>query len=869
MRKALSLIVSLMLMSVVSFAGCSKKHSSDSSAVTGITLKSSTTICAGGTEQLTAISLPSNTANQDINWTSSDKSIVFVSNSGIVTGITTGSATITATSVFNAGKSATCVVTVAATAVDATDITLDKLILPLAVAASGTLSATIAPTGATNQNVTWSTSDSTVASISGTTGSGVSVTGIAEGSATITATCVSNSAVMASCTVKVGATVDVTGISLNKASDSISKGSTETLIATVIPATATNKNVTWSTSNPSVATVTSAGLVTGVANGNATITVLTIDGGFMATCIVTVSSSAAGAPTITSFSPASGAIGTTVNIIGTNFAGSASGNTVKFNGVAATVSSATSTLITVSVPAGTTTGTISVTTSGGSATSGSSFTVSTTTASSIYNLTGFASTVTGGGTLAETDPAYAKVSTPQQFLDALYSWYKGKAYGSYTTAVKVIEITADLNLGYLEVGTAVTSSTSGSSIMDNHAAAKLHPVLITTGVSKININQKNGGLTIFSRNGASIKHTCFNIKGTTNIIIRNLKFDELWEWDEGTKGNYDTNDWDFIDIGNGSDASNVWIDHCTFTKAYDGIIDIKGASSNITISWCKYTGDDGATNSNSFVRQQFTKFESSLSSYPMYNFLRTNGFSYEDMVQIAQGHDKTHLIGATTSSANAAFTITLHHDLFMNPWDRLPRLRGGQVHVFNIYVDDTLGLIAKRRRDAIVSTMTSANQIKMNGSGSTDATYKFNPFLNGTISTESGAILVEKSVYVDCLTPLRNNQTDPSNATYTGKVLALDSIYHFDNADGSTVDLRGNSNDTSVFTSKNTNGTGYMGPAQAAVIDFSWNTAAWNTSGLPYNYVMDDPTNLKSVLNSGAGAGVISWDYSNWLKTTY
>ena len=43
-----------------------------------------------------------------------------------------------------------------------------------------------------------------------------------------------------------------------------------------------------------------------------------------------------------------------------------------------------------------------------------------------------------------------------------------------------------------------------------------------------------------------------------------------------SKGNYDKNDWDFIDLGNGGTVTNIWLDHCTFTKAYDGIVDIKG-----------------------------------------------------------------------------------------------------------------------------------------------------------------------------------------------------------------------------------------------------------------------------------------------------
>jgi hypothetical protein len=160
-------------------------------------------------------------------------------------------------------------------------------------------------------------------------------------------------------------------------------------------------------------------------------------------------------------------------------------------------------------------------------------------------------------------------------------------------------------------------------------------------------------------------------------------------------------------------------------------------------------------------------------------------------------------------------------------------------------VDDTQALAAKRLRDQ--HTISSS--------------YNFNPPLNGSISTESGAILLEKSVYKNCLTPLRNNQTDPSNPAYTGKIMALDSIYHFDNADTTTVDYRG--------SSTNPPGNTYFGPAQAPVIAFSWNLPGGT---LPYTYTMDEPDQLQSILTdpaTGAGAGVLTWAKTNWMKTSY
>lgn len=252
-------------------------------------------------------------------------------------------------------------------------------------------------------------------------------------------------------------------------------------------------------------------------------------------------------------------------------------------------------------------------------------TIATILPNSAFNLTGFGGATTGGGVIAETDPAYRKVTNAMDLANALVSAYKTAG------SVKVIEITTNLDLGWNEIGSAVQNL--ASTPFRAHNPPQLHPRLLVTGVSLIDIKPRSG-LTIFSANGATIRHATFNIKGCANVIVRNLKFDEMWEWDEATKGQYDKNDWDFIDLGNGGAVSNIWVDHCTFTKTYDGILDTKAGCSAITISWCHYVGDDGATNTNSFVWQQINSLESNRTSYAFYNFLRVNGFSTTDIVTI-------------------------------------------------------------------------------------------------------------------------------------------------------------------------------------------------------------------------------------------
>jgi len=96
-----------------------------------------------------------------------------------------------------------------------------------------------------------------------------------------------------------GGTVYVTGVTLNKTTLTLTLtvNGTEKLIATVAPDNATNKAVTWSSSDPTKATVAADGTVTAVAAGTATITVTTTEIGYSASCVVTVTPPPVSIPT--------------------------------------------------------------------------------------------------------------------------------------------------------------------------------------------------------------------------------------------------------------------------------------------------------------------------------------------------------------------------------------------------------------------------------------------------------------------------------------------------------------------------------------------------------------------------------------------
>ena len=173
--------------------------------------------------------------------------------------------------------------TTVAAAVAVTGVSVDET-ASVNVGETTTLTATVSPDDATNKNVTWTSSDEAIATVDA---NGV-VTGVAAGEATITVTSVADNNKKATCIVTV-TTVAVTGVSVD-ATASVNVGETTILTATVSPANATNKNVTWTSSDEAIATVDANGVVTGVAAGEVTITVTSVeDNTKTATCTVTVS----------------------------------------------------------------------------------------------------------------------------------------------------------------------------------------------------------------------------------------------------------------------------------------------------------------------------------------------------------------------------------------------------------------------------------------------------------------------------------------------------------------------------------------------------------------------------------------------------
>ena len=250
-------------------ATCSVRVSAKIITVTSISLdKTSLSMQVGETETLTATVKPDDATDKTVVWTSSDNAVASVSNGKIIA-LKSGKATITAKS---GTCSAECVVTVS---VNTESITLDKTTLSLAVGESATLTATVKPDDATDKTGAWSSSDESVASVDNG-----KVTAVKSGTASVTAKCGGRTA---ECVVTV--TVPVSSISLDKTTLSLAVGETATLTATVKPDDATDKTVTWSSSDEVVVKVDN-GKVVALTTGQARITAAV--GNITASCDVAV-----------------------------------------------------------------------------------------------------------------------------------------------------------------------------------------------------------------------------------------------------------------------------------------------------------------------------------------------------------------------------------------------------------------------------------------------------------------------------------------------------------------------------------------------------------------------------------------------------
>lgn len=355
-----------------------------------------------------------------------------------------------------------------------------------------------------------------------------------------------------------------------------------------------------------------------------------------------------------------------------------------------------------------------------------------------YNPFGFASLTVSN---RSNNEAYVKVADEIEFLDALLD-----------EDIQVIEIAADLSLGSKEVEAKLNAIDKSldqyRNVYRTHSREPiLHPVLKATGVGRVRIRLREN-LIIYSKTGNAIKHAGFEIDESKDIVFRNLKFSELWEWDDLDKGQYKRNDWDYFVI---EKSAGIWFDHLTFEQAYDGIIDVKDGCSNLTLSFSKLD-----FNPNDFIRTQIDALEENKDLYPYYQSLREKGITKEEIIRLASYQKKGFNLGNTTDGEGfESITFTFHHLEVYNLQDRMPRIRKGDAHLYQIILDNSgitdLGLKINQKGETLVN--------------------------QGIVTTEAAAVFMENSVFINVATPLKTHQDSNADSKYTGKFRIINSAY--------------------------------------------------------------------------------------------
>lgn len=239
---------------------------------------------------------------------------------------------------------------------------------------------------------------------------------------------------------------------------------------------------------------------------------------------------------------------------------------------------------------------------------------------------------------------------------------------------------------------------------NNGATAIAHPELFAPGRTNGTVGMLLLGAnkTIYSAFGnGGFRRGTIAIGGRSNLILRNLAFRELWEWDDATLGDYDRNGWDYLSVTSATNgplvterAHHVWIDHCDFEKSYDGSFDFVRGADLITVSWTRIGGVVSGDTAR-WVQRQFEHLEANRAQFPYYNFLR--GFrSVADIYRREVFQLKGNLVGNGTDANTAAqdtghLNVTFHHNAYVAVDQRMPRMRFGNAHVFNLLADSSAG----------------------------------------------------------------------------------------------------------------------------------------------------------------------------------
>ncbi len=311
------------------------------------------------------------------------------------------------------------------------------------------------------------------------------------------------------------------------------------------------------------------------------------------------------------------------------------------------------------------------------------------------------------------DSPYSKVTYTQELTKA--------------SEIKVIEIAADLDLGYNKIkdlgAASVFENWDNKKRLEGATNIYCDPDIQAAGISKIKVENITD-LLIYSKNGSKITHAGFAVSSCKDVEFRNLEMDEIWMWEDSTTndlskiGDYDSFGWAYFKV---SFSENITIDHCTFGKSFDGQIDYSNpcyqtigtyqkapyqatGANKLTVSNCDFLA--GSDDKDGYIYKMMERIENEYQVYlkdkkkytnstktcRYYFAKRDSGLSFEDILYAyAIPQKKAFLWGDSGDSYkyNKYLNAVLCNCYIRNIEDRLPKVRGGMAYVYNVLVDNT------------------------------------------------------------------------------------------------------------------------------------------------------------------------------------
>lgn len=504
---------------------------------------------------------------------------------------------------------------------------------------------------------------------------------------------------------------------------------------------------------------------------------------------------------------------------------------------------------------------------------------------SFFSVTGFASVDSNVNdrTMYINTKYHRQVYNERDFLDALVGARDGQ--------VKIIQLNTDLNLGWNELNLTSTEKKIYNFVYKygNPSKGFTNPELQEAGVTKMKIGFLDG-ITIFSEKGNTIKHTEINLnRSSKDVIFRNITFDGMWQWDD--TGAHKEVGWSLMKINGGKD---IWFDHCTFTHAADGMIDMENGSSGVTLSWCKF-GVEATENpdEDSQIYKSITHMETRYQNGDLvegsrYRNLRDNGATMNEIMAYAAYHSKVNLNGSgdkdyvdyvnssgiVTPDSNDRLEITVAYSKYSNVGQRVPMIRQGKGHLFNVYVDDS-------------------GHMDIHNNNPVFNTYGLYP-LSRCINSRNGASIgADTCIFKGVEEVIIGSEKQGDDTGYMNPPWDV----LFQNAHNNSLVVNSsvtNSTGTYVGSSWDDNGDnlftlGFNWNDKSTIGKWAWSSTIVGRDGmhkdtpptepfqfiynhdevLPYTYNIVSLDKVTDVVDTYAGAGVMDFTAYEWLRTKY